>query len=306
MIALPPCPCCDDVHGHPWHSGHDRLTRLPGRYHFIACATCGLVRLHPLPAADTPLYPDTYEFFRLHEEAIRSPLRRLARWHSLFRRWQLVRRFSGRSAGVLLDVGCATGAFLAFMAAHGWQVQGVEPSPRAAAIARQRGLPIHNRVLTEAALSPDTFDVVTLWDVLEHIPDPLDTLRAAGRVLKPGGVIIVRVPSPDGLDAQLFGSYWTGLDLPRHCWLFTWAQLRILCQRAGFAAVTRQAVYSPYVLWRYSAEFWLDDHLPPLARPWIRPLLRSPLLQIATWPFFRVIQATPLNSMLLVVARRTP
>lgn len=306
MHTLPPCPCCDDVRGRPWCSGSDRLTGLPGVYHFVACATCGLVRLHPLPAAETPLYPADYEFFRLHEEEIRSPLRRLARWHSLFRRLQLVRRYSGRADGRLLDVGCATGAFLAFMAKHGWQTEGVEPSASAAAIARQRGLLIHNSVVAEAPLRTEHFDVVTLWDVLEHIPDPLVTLRAIHRVVKPGGVVIIRVPSPAGLDAKLFGSYWTGLDIPRHCWLFRWEQLATICQRAGFATVTRHWPYSPYVLWRYSLEFWLDAHLPRQAQPWIRPLLRSPLLQLATWPFFRLLQATSLNSMLLVVAQRAP
>lgn len=301
-IPLPPCPCCDGTAGVPWRSGRDRLTGLPGLYTFVACITCGLRRLHPLPDPNTPLYPVDYEFFRLHEEALSSPLRRLARWHSMARRLQLVRRFTRRQAGTLLDVGCATGAFLAFMAAHGWQVQGVEPSSAAATIARQRGLQIHNTVL--ATVAPDQFDVVTLWDVLEHTPDPLATLQAVVRALKPGGVALLRVPNPAGLDAQLFGTYWTGLDFPRHCWLFTWPQLRTICQRVGFGVVTRHWVYSPYVLWRYSAEFWLDAHLPGVLQPWIRPLLRTPLLQVATWPCFRAIQQTELNSMLFIVAQR--
>lgn len=302
--ALPPCPCCDGTAGIAWRSGHDRLTGLPGVYTFVACTTCGLRRLHPLPDASSVLYPAAYEFFRLHEEPLQSPLRRLARWHSMLRRRQLVCHLSGRQRGALLDVGCATGAFLALMQTHGWQVQGVEPSPAAATIARQRGLQIHNSGLEEAVLTPNQFDVITLWDVLEHIPDPLATLQAARQALKPGGVVLLRVPSPAGLDARLFGTYWTGLDFPRHCWLFTWPQVRTLCQRAGFATVTRHWVYSPYVLWRYSAEFWLDDHLPRALQPWIRPLLRSPLLQAATWPCFRAIQQTEWNSMLFVVAQR--
>lgn len=287
----------------PWRSGQDRLTGLPGVYTFVQCTGCGLRRLYPRPALDVALYPDDYEFFRQHEERVLSPLRRLARWHSHFRRYQLVRRFSSQETGSLVDVGCATGAFLAFMATRGWQVQGVEPSATAATIARQRGLFIHNHRLTEAPISAETFDVVTLWDVLEHIPDPLPTLQAAAQALKPGGVLLVRVPTP-ALDARLFGSYWAGLDVPRHEWLFTWESLRTLCQRAGFTTVTRYWPYSPYVLWRYSLEFWLDEHLPRRAQSWIRPLLRTPVLQAALWPFFRAIQRTDLNSMLFVVAQR--
>ena len=303
IITQPPCPCCYEEKALPWRSGQDRLTGLPGVYSFVQCATCGLRRLYPRPPLDVTLYPEDYEFFRQHEERLRSPLRRLARWHGHFRRYQLVRRFSGRESGNLLDVGCATGAFLAYMAAQGWQVQGVEPNPAATAIARQRGLFIHNDVLTEAPITPDTFDVVTLWDVLEHIPDPFPTLQSAVRALKSGGVLLARVPTP-ALDARLFGAYWAGLDVPRHEWLFTWEQLRTLCQRAGFATVTRHWPYSPYVLWRYSLEFWLDDHLPRRTRPWIRPLLRTPVLQAVLWPFFRAIQRTDLNSMLFVVAQR--
>jgi SAM-dependent methyltransferase len=252
----------------------------------------------------TPYYPETYEFFFTYERRLRSPLRTLARWYGLYKRTQIVIKACGRHRGSILDVGCASGAFLVAMRGRGWSVQGVEPSAAAVATARSHGLAVHHGVLETAELTPGQFDALTLWDVLEHVPEPLDTLHAAAAALKPGGVVVIRVPNPLGLDARLFGRYWTGLDMPRHLWLYTWRQLKLLLAQAGFAAAQRRWDYTPYHLWRFSAEFWLNDHTPPLLARMLQSMLRSPLTQLATWPCFQTITHSELNSMLLVAAYR--
>ncbi len=287
----------------PWISSRDLLAGGPGSFTFVQCSRCGLLRLHPRPADLRPYYPDNYEFFEAYERKL-GPLRALARWYGHRKRGDIVVQASGRQSGSLLDVGCATGAFPAAMRRRGWRVQGVEPSLAAATIARRRGLPIHHATLETADLAPGRFDVLTMWDVLEHVPEPLATLRAAAQLLAPGGAAIIRVPSPLGLDAGLFGRYWTGLDMPRHLWLLTWAKLEAMLLRAGFARVERRYDYGPYHMWRYSTEHWINAHTPAPLASGIKSALRSPLTQIATWPFFRAIERSELNSLLQVVAYR--
>jgi SAM-dependent methyltransferase len=303
LIATPPCPLCEGQRGAPWISSRDLLAGGPGSFTFVQCSRCGLLRLHPRPADLRPNYPDDYEFFVAYERKL-GLLPALARWYGHRKRGDIVAQASGRRSGSLLDVGCATGAFLAAMRRRGWCVQGVEPNPSAATIARCRGLQIHHATLETAGLAPGQFDVLTMWDVLEHVPEPLATLRAAAQVLKPGATAIIRIPSPLGLDAGLFGRYWTGLDIPRHFWLLTWAKLKAMLLRVGFAHVERRYDYGPYHMWRYSAEHWIGARAPASLAVAMKSALRSPLAQVATWPFFRAIQRSELNSLLLAVAYR--
>src|SRR5205085_8920272 len=106
-----------------------------------------------------------------------------------------VERF--RQAGRLLDVGCGTGLFLAEMQTSGrWQLSGLEPTHDAAAYVRRRlGIPVIEQLFEEADLPPASQDVITLWHVLEHVMSPMATLRKAGELLKPGGYLILAIPS---------------------------------------------------------------------------------------------------------------
>jgi SAM-dependent methyltransferase len=207
MIPTPHCPLCGAQRGAPLISGRDMMTGQPGSWSFVQCSGCGLVRLHPRPADLAPFYPDDYESYTAHERRLRSPLAALARRYGSLKRARIVEQASGKRGGSLLDVGCASGAFLLEMRRRGWRVQGVEPGAAAAAAARSHGLTVHHGVLETAALMPGSLDALTLWDVLEHVPEPLTTLRAAAAALRPGGVALIRVPNPLGLDARLFGSY---------------------------------------------------------------------------------------------------
>ena len=280
------------------------MTGQPGTFSFVQCTRCGLVRLHPRPADMAPFYPDDYESYASHEGRAHSPLSAVARSYGSYKRARIVERASGLRGGAVLDVGCAGGAFLEVMRGRGWQVCGVEPNASAVSHAHRRGLDVLQGELEAVSLPPEHFDVVTLWDVLEHVPDPLSTLRAAHRALKPGGALVLRVPSPLSLDVRLFGRYWAGLDAPRHLWLFSRTTLDKLLLLAGFRTASRRWEYGPYQLWRISAEFWLGAHAPPALRRPMQTILRSPLTQAAMWPLACVITHSELNSVLLVAAYR--
>ena len=146
----------------------------------------------------------------------------------------------------VLDVGCGDGRFLHQMAQSGWTVEGLETDAQAAALARRRlGATIHEAPLETLELQAASFDLVSLLHVLEHVPDPPATLRAARRVLRPGGTLLLALPNVRSLEAGLFGAAWYHLDLPRHLWGFTPHTLTRLVEQSGFAPVSLR--YLPFL-----------------------------------------------------------
>lgn len=134
----------------------------------------------------------------------------------------------------LLDFGCGGGTFLKRMHDRGWRVLGLDAS--AAAVRRVRGqlgLDALLGSLPHPELSPNSFDVITMWQSLEHVHRPLEVLEHACRLLAPGGQLIASVPNIDSAPFRWFGPDWYGLDLPRHLTHFSPATLRQMLRRAG-------------------------------------------------------------------------
>ncbi len=138
----------------------------------------------------------------------------------------------------LLDAGCGPGFFVRAAREAGFDAAGVEVSQYAVDFARRElGADVRQGTVSANDLPPGPFDVVTLWDVIEHLPDPLAALRAATRVLRPGGLIVLSTGDYASLAARLSGSHWHLFNLPEHLWFFTPASLRQLLDRAGLTAV---------------------------------------------------------------------
>lgn len=133
----------------------------------------------------------------------------------------------------LLDVGCGSGEFLQRMRTRGWEVVGVEPDPVAASRARSATLDVRDGSLVDAAFQGDDFDAIVLSHVIEHVHDPVALLRECGRVLRPGGVLVVMTPNLESIGHRRFGSDWRGLEPPRHLHLFSSRSLSTCLQRAG-------------------------------------------------------------------------
>jgi SAM-dependent methyltransferase len=149
-----------------------------------------------------------------------------------------LRELEGLAPGRLLDVGSGKGAFLAAARDAGWDVLGVESAPDAAEAARAN-FGVDVIVGDFLAMRPlGTFDVVTMWHVLEHVTDPMGALERAAVSLKPGGRLVVSVPNSKSLQAHIGGEDWFHLDLPRHLFHFTPRSLTTLVERAGFRVAT--------------------------------------------------------------------
>jgi 2-polyprenyl-3-methyl-5-hydroxy-6-metoxy-1,4-benzoquinol methylase len=162
-------------------------------------------------------------------------LSRLADWVPVIRDTALL-SVAGLPPGAgrrLLDVGCGSGDFLLRMRARGWDVLGVEPDPVASAAARRSGLNVRDGMLTDAAFADDTFDAIVLSHVIEHVHDPITLLRECGRVLRPGGVLVMMTPNLTSVGHRRFGADWRGLEPPRHLHVFSVGALAACVQRVG-------------------------------------------------------------------------
>lgn len=162
------------------------------------------------------------------------------------------------AGGRLLDVGTGSGVGLADRQALGWQVQGVEPSAEAAARAQAAGFDVFIGELLDAKFPPESFDVVQLWWVLEHVHDPLAVLKECWRILKPGGYVVLLVPNLDSPIARFFGRYWFALDVPRHLYFFTPRHLKELSDKAGFAQPQLSLFMDAPAIWG-SLVYWAID-----------------------------------------------
>jgi SAM-dependent methyltransferase len=191
------------------------------------------------------------------------------------RHLRLLQRFC--PPGRLLDVGCASGLLVKGAAEAGWQVTGVEPSQtffdKAKATVGSRGSLLQG-TLQEVDLPPATFDAVTLWDVLEHVQQPVEFLRLCASKLKPRGCLFVNVPDLDSFPARLLGRRWP-LFLAEHLNYFNRSSLRKLAVNLGLIEVQmgqRAASFSlPYLFYR------LSQHNIPLAGLGHRLIQASPL-----------------------------
>ncbi|HIH04910.1 TPA: class I SAM-dependent methyltransferase [Candidatus Woesearchaeota archaeon] len=138
--------------------------------------------------------------------------------------------------GNLLDVGCATGFFLEVAKERGWKVQGLELSRFAYGYAkRKRNLPVINRTLEQANFREGTFDAVTIFDVIEHLPDPKRTVAEIHRVLRKGGIVAITTPDIGSLVARLLGKKWEEVRRVReHIYFFSEETLRKMLESVGF------------------------------------------------------------------------
>jgi len=140
--------------------------------------------------------------------------------------------------GRMLDVGCGDGSVLKIAQDLGWDAEGVDFDPEAVANARRKRLNVHAGKLKDQCYPDDSFDLVLISHVIEHVHDPLGMLREIRRVLRPGRILVVTTPNTGSWGQRYFGTNCVDLDPPRHLQLFNGRNLSTLAKRAGFAQTT--------------------------------------------------------------------
>ena len=189
-------------------------------------------------------YASRYGYYLKPSSLIGAWLIPLIPW--LEYRFELDIRQIGRPPknGRLLDVGCGNGDYLGTMQQLGWQVLGIEPDPKAAAFGQTKGLEIQVGTLETIQLEPESFDVITLSHVIEHVHDPIQTLHKVLRLLKPGGRVWIATPNLDSFGHKKYRNAWRGLEIPRHLVMFSTRHLQQCLVEVGFHCppISRQAL----------------------------------------------------------------
>ncbi|CAM1341249.1 class I SAM-dependent methyltransferase [Tenacibaculum amylolyticum] len=118
----------------------------------------------------------------------------------------------------ILDIGCGTGDFLLTCKKDGWKTLGIEPNKKAQDISKTKNLVIKETI---EELSNEKYDVITLWHVLEHVPNLIEYIHTLEKLLKEEGRLIIAVPNFKSYDAKHYKNYWAAFDVPRHLWHFS-------------------------------------------------------------------------------------
>ncbi|MCI0377011.1 MAG: class I SAM-dependent methyltransferase [Gemmataceae bacterium] len=278
------CPLCACPNFAPLVEGPDRTPGSAGLWFMVVqCQSCSLCYTNPRPSQNgmAQFYRNEYP---PHQPRGKKPKtiwwwRRLPYW---FRGAECYRKALPPMGQLrLLDFGCGAGAYLARMQNQGWRVTGIDASETAVDNVRERlGVNAVVGTLPHPALDDGTFDVVTMWQSLEHTHDPLQVLRGAWKLLVPGGLLVVTVPNIDSLAYRWFGSAWNGLDLPRHLVHFAPGTLRLMLHSAGFRPSRVRMVRRGGWL-RASAR--LANRCLPQARGWQRWLQGKVFSSLASW-----------------------
>lgn len=299
------CPLCESMAYAPVAVVRDRLLGMDGQFQMVRCERCGLYYLNPQPtmAELASFYPEDYVPYTTPSPDQLPRLRRLGVNYGLRKRRQAITRYKG--GGRLLEIGCANGLFLDAMRRTGdWQVQGVDVGEPAVRYAREElGLDVFHGPLEDANFPDHAFDAVAMWDVLEHVPRPRETLLEIRRVLRPDGVLVLRVPQLDSWDRAMFGPYWAGWDAPRHLSLFSQETMARILERTGFCIIRMMCISGSYPTFAISTRFWAQEHLSDQAQERLWTILDSAPMRLLTIPFFWVVDRLGKGTVVTVVAR---
>jgi 2-polyprenyl-3-methyl-5-hydroxy-6-metoxy-1,4-benzoquinol methylase len=232
------CPACLNPRVEQFCIARDRVLPCPGeQWQIIRCEECGLGWTNPQPPLDQlgSYYPPNYhgDVQKTLEEYLSGKLVRSRSWKNETSKVHLVEKFV--QGGTILDVGCGDGKFLWALDSQRWKRVGVDCGAETLRLVQEKmpALRLINGDLFCADLAEGSFDAITFWHALEHMPDPAATLVRAAKLLCPGGWMFISLPNLDSLQADLFRSCWYPFDdVPRHLYHFTKRSLGLFISQA--------------------------------------------------------------------------
>jgi SAM-dependent methyltransferase len=230
MTELSQCPVCGEKEFSPYLVCTD-FTVSHETFNIVKCERCQFAFTNP--------YPDITELGNYYKStAYVSHASRpttlidhvyvLARTQTLKWKTRLIKKNSNPQSLTLLDYGCGTGDFLLHCKNLGWQVSGVEPSTTAREIAATKSAQVIYPAIEQ--MPNTTFDVITLWHVLEHVPNLHELIKVLTQHLKQTGTIFIAVPNRNSWDAKHYKNTWAAYDVPRHLWHFRQQDMQKIMQ----------------------------------------------------------------------------
>ena len=232
------CEPCDKI----LFTAKDILNDLPGEFNVVKCIKCNLMRTNPRPNPESIgfYYPEDYGPYK--STVVQSYEKINLKFFIKKALMPLISRifqFNGEvipklTPGNLLEIGCASGSFLHKMSEKGWNVQGIEFDLKAGLLARKLGFIVHIGLLDEAPNPIDKFDLITGWMVLEHLQNPLASLKKLNEWAKPEAYLAISIPNSGSFEFNLFKGNGYALQLPTHLYHFTPQTIEELLQLSGW------------------------------------------------------------------------
>jgi len=296
-LAEIPCALCGEHATRPRYVKFD----LP----IAECVTCGLVRATPRCSPERIATRYSREYF-LHEYLPSLGVidgkvdehfidARYAPWIQL-----VAAQLPAGSAAPrrLLEIGSGAGLFLKAFARQGWDTLGVEVNDDAAQFARTRlNLDVRSTYAEDLDVPPSSFDVVAMMDVIEHVPNPAETIATARRFLKPGGVLLMQTPNLDAFSRTALGAPWAVLSPAEHLYYFTEDTMTALLQKAGFAASTYVWAFPGF-----GPAETMNARYTHAPASW-RTTAYATLVRLGGAPLLRLVRAMHRTDQLIVIAR---
>lgn len=221
--------CGNDGHTEFLHSADYFFTKE--EFSIVKCNKCNFVYTNPVPAPEKlPSYYETEEYLshQTEEKSLLGRVYQTIRGINIKRKYHLIETY--KASGKVLEIGTGTGELLVRFKQNGWKTFGIEPNNKARYFANQQyGLDVHTEEQLDTFPS-QSFDVIMLWHVLEHVFDLQKRMKQIKRLLKETGFVFIAVPNINSPDFAKYGKYWAGLDLPRHLYHFNEQSVRKLLQ----------------------------------------------------------------------------
>jgi 2-polyprenyl-3-methyl-5-hydroxy-6-metoxy-1,4-benzoquinol methylase len=232
------CPVCLNPATSPSLTGSDLLFESTTKtFTLNACSSCRCLFLNPMPGNEeiAGFYPTQYWWNSAKPGTLKT-LEAIYRKLALSGHIAFITRAAGsRGATEILDVGCGSGTLLGLLKQRGFRTMGVDFSAEAARVAEtENGVRVMVGSLMQAAFPDRSFDMVTMFHVMEHVANPREVLTEVSRILKPDGVMVLQVPNIDSWQFKAFGAKWYGLDIPRHVIDYSKVSMVRLLHESGF------------------------------------------------------------------------
>ncbi len=191
--------------------------------------------------AELPSYYESEDYIS-HTDSKRTLMEKvyqLVKVYSVKKKLKLINKLSGRK-GHILDIGCGTGDLLSVCEKDGWKISGIEPSKMARELALNKITSkegIKNSIEEFSDIKHQGFDIITMWHVLEHVPNLLEYIEMLKGLLAPNGYLIVAVPNFKSYDASHYKEFWAAYDVPRHLWHFSEKSIKQLFGEHDFDVI---------------------------------------------------------------------
>jgi len=274
------CPVCGGT-GKVDFSSTDLMFGGDKVFYYHHCSDCGLVYQHPVPkeADIAAFYPENYIVY-IEPTRTRFSARERLYLKNRLGYTHLEAPASSRPRtvddvipwvpnGKLLDIGCGNGEYLLRMKSIGWQCKGVEFNDKAVSICRSHGLDIFQGDLAAANFEDASFDFVTAHHLIEHVPDPHTLMKEITRITRPGGSVLIRTPNSESLGRNFFGRHWYANDVPRHLYLYSEDNLKLLASQHGLECSRTLKPVKPKLVLR-SLDYKLGNRGKPSKKRKIR------------------------------------